>query len=228
MKKTNVILKMVLKSVKIITGEKIKVLQNVEAQSKSIKICPISQTKGLKVRKVTLRGHVFEKYWDIISDENYFFCPHKTCPIIYFNNEENHYFTQASVKSRSNYKEGPEPRPACYCLNVLEHRILDEIVVKKCCDSLQDIKEYTGARTGKFCHITNPSGRCCGPIVNEIIAKGIELAKQNKELQKEVIETVHSGCEYCKHEIEYIEPSLDNLVDVCKSCEVEFEKSSLN
>jgi len=219
---------MIIKSVKTITGEQITVLQGVEAQEKSIKICPISQTKGLKVRKVTLRGHVFENYWDIISDENYFFCPHKTCPIIYFNNEENHYFSQGSVKSRVSQKEGPEPLPVCYCLNVLEHRILDEIVVKKCCDSLQDIKEYTGARTGKFCHITNPSGRCCGPIVNDAIAKGLELAKKDEKLQKEVIEAVHSGCEYCQHEVDYIEPSLDNLAEACKSCEVNWEKPSMN
>jgi len=218
---------MTIKSIKSVTGEQITVLPNVEAQEKSVKICPISQTKGLKVRKVTLRGHVFEKYWDIISDDNYFFCPHKTCPIIYFNNEENYYFTQPSVKSRVNYKKGPEPLPVCYCLNVLEHRILDEIVVKKCCDSLQEIKEYTGARTGKFCHITNPSGRCCGAIVNEAIAKGLELAKMDEKLQKEVIDTVHSGCEYCEHEMEIIAPSLDSVEEACKTCDVDWDKPTM-
>ena len=49
-----------LTSVKTVTGEEINVLPDVEAQEISVKICPISKTKRLKVRKVTLRGHVFE------------------------------------------------------------------------------------------------------------------------------------------------------------------------
>ena len=218
---------MVIKSVKTITGEELSVLSDLQAAEKSRRMCPISLTKGLIVKKVTLRGHVFEKYWDIISDEDYFFCPHKTCPIIYFNNDKNYYFTQASVKTRVAHKEGPEPLPICYCLNVLEHQILDEILVSKRATTLQEIKQYTGARTGKLCHITNPSGRCCGPQVNEIIAKGLKLLEEDKTLQDQILETVHSGCEYCLHEIkDYIEPSLDAVVDACAACNLDWEKPS--
>ncbi|HKZ43166.1 MAG TPA: hypothetical protein VJ044_19570, partial [Candidatus Hodarchaeales archaeon] len=138
-------------------------------------LCPVTETKGLKVTEVTLRNHVHEKYWDIISVGNYYFCGAHDCPVVYFNNVEEMYFTTSDVKTRVSHKNGPEPRPICYCLNVLEHKILDEILIKKCCTSLEDVKKYTGARTGKFCHITNPSGRCCGPQVNETIAKGLEL-----------------------------------------------------
>ena len=71
-------------------------------------MCLVSQTKGLKVKKVTLRGHVYEKYRDIICDDNY------------------------------------------------------------------------------------------------------------------------GGCEYCQHEIEYIEPSVDTVVEACKSCKVDFVKPTIN
>ena len=138
----------VIQSVTSITDEQISVLSGVTPAEKATRICPISQTKGLIVKKVTLRGHVEEKYWDIISDENYFFCRHEECPIIYFNNEEDYYFTQDSVKSRVAHKKGLEPRPICYCLNVLEHQILDEIVDTKRATTLREIQEYTGARTG--------------------------------------------------------------------------------
>ena len=113
-------------------------------------LCPVTETKGLKVTEVTLRNHVHEKYWDIISVGNYYFCGAHDCPVVYFNNVEEMYFTTSDVKTRVSHKNGPEPRPICYCLNVLEHKILDEILIKKCCTSLEDVKKYTGARTGKF------------------------------------------------------------------------------
>ena len=215
---------MLIQSVKSITGETVSVLSDVEPAEKTQKFCPISLTKGLIVKKVTLRGHVYEKYWDIISDSDYFFCLHRTCPIIYFNNEKNLYFTQESVKSRVAHKDGPDPRPICYCLNVLEHRILDEIVVTKRATTLQEIKEYTGARTGRLCHITNPSGRCCGPQVNQVIAKGLKLLGEALDVQESVLELVHSGCVYCEHEISYLEPSIDLVEDSCQACHIDWEK----
>ena len=103
---------------------------------------------------------------------------------------------------------------------MLEHRILDEILDKKCCTSLEDIKQYTGARTGKLCHITNPSGRCCGPQVNEIIAKGLSLLQEDSLLAQTVLKTVHSGCEYCQDTPELVVESITKVVDTCMSCHI--------
>ena len=216
------------KSVKSLSGEVLTVLSNAKSIEFELDQCPISQTKGLIVKKITLRGHVQEKYWDIISDQNYFFCSDEICPIIYFNNTENYYFTEKEVKTRVSYKKGSEPRPICYCLNVLEHRILDEIIDKKCCTTLKDIKKFTGARTGKFCHITNPSGRCCGPQVNKIIAKGLQLLNEDSTLAQELLQKVHSGCEYCQDTTELINMSIEGIVDTCKSCEISTEQSTLS
>ena len=196
-----------------ITNNKIK-------KELGLEFCPVSYSKGLIVKKITLRGHVQEKFWDIISDKNYFFCIDKNCPLIYFNNEKGYYFDDKSVKTRVTHKSGPEPRPICYCLNVLEHRILDEILYKKCCTSFEDIKQYTGARTGKLCHITNPSGRCCGPQVNEIIAKGLSLLQEDSMLAQNVLKTVHSGCEYCQDTPELVAESINKVVDTCTSCHI--------
>ena len=186
------------------------------------KTCPVSGTTGLRVTINTLRNHVQEKYWDIIEKDDYFFCPNHDCEIVYFNNIEQLLFTTSEVRTRVGHKNGPEPRPICYCLNVLEHRILDEIVVKRCCTSLADIQKFTRARTGRLCHITNPSGRCCGPQVNETISKGIRLANGNKELQKAILEEVHSGCEFCQHEIEYLSQSFNVLTEACRTCGTEW------
>jgi len=210
-------------SIKSISGEILYIIPNVNLVESTVNFCPISQTKGLIIKKITLRGHVQEKYWDIISDQNYFFCLDEVCPIIYFNNTDNYYFTANDVKTRVSQKNGSEPRPICYCLNVLEHRILDEILVNKCCTTLEDIKRYTGARTGKFCHITNPSGRCCGLQVNEIIAKGLKLLKKDSSLVQEVLKTVHSGCEYCQDTSDLVDRSINEIIDTCSSCGISTE-----
>jgi len=207
-----------------LSGETISVLPNTKSIASDVNICPVSHTKGLIVKKITLRGHVQEKYWDIISDQNYYFCSDENCPINYFNNTNKYYFTAKDVKTRVSQKNGSEPRPICYCLNVLEHRILDEILVNKCCSTLEDIKKYTGARTGKFCHITNPSGRCCGPQVNEIIANGLKLLHEDSSLAQEVLETVHSGCEYCQDTADLLDRSIDKIIDTCTSCGISTEQ----
>ena len=209
---------MLAKLVKTVSGEELALhpmLKELKAD-----ICPITQNKGLIVKKIALRNHVQEKYWDIISDKNYFFCSAKDCPIIYFNNEQEYYFAEKDVKTRVSHKSGPEPRPICYCLSVLEHRILDEILDKKCCTTLEDIKHYTGARTGKLCYITNPSGRCCGPQVNEVIAKGLHLLHEDSLLAQDLLKTVHSGCEYCQDTPEFLTDSINQVVDTCTSCNI--------
>ena len=210
-------------SIKSLSGEILFVKKNDNVKEVEINKCPVSQNKGLIVKKITLRGHVQEKYWDIISDQNYFFCPDENCPIIYFNNIDKYYFTSNDVKTKVSQKKGPEPRPICYCLNVLEHRILDEILINKCCTTLEDIKKYTGARTGKLCHITNPSGRCCGPQVNETIATGLKLLKEDSTLVQDVLQTVHSGCEYCQDTTELVEQSINEIIDTCSSCGISTE-----
>ncbi len=93
-------------------------------------------------------------------------------------------------------------------------------MVSKCCTSLEDIKKYTGARTGKLCHINNPSGRCCGPQVNEIINKGLNLLKEDSSLVQSVLKTVHSGCDYCLDDENLLKPGIDTIKDTCKSCHI--------
>lgn len=215
---------MFVESIVTVSNKVLKKISKIPSNIDPNRICPVSGTQGLRVTIVTLRGHVFEKYWDIIDDKDYFFCPNKDCYIVYFNNAKEYFFSTSDVKTRVSQKSGEEPRPICYCLNVLEHKIIDEIVIKKCCSSLEDIKKYTGARTGKLCHIRNPSGRCCGPQVNEVISKSIELLSQEEESVDKVLEQIHSGCEYCDHEMEYIEPSFKILEDTCKSCDIKWKK----
>lgn len=138
---------------------------------------------GTKVLRVTMGVHVKEKHWPLLG-QGFRFCWTPDCDIVYYNNDRGIYFRKSDVKSRIGLKETTPPRPVCYCMNVTEERIAEEILEKKCCSSLDDIKSYTRAGEGKWCLTTNPTGRCCREYLAEIIDK--YLAQANSELAGEL------------------------------------------
>ncbi len=164
-----------------------------EGEISDLKLCPLDQTKGQRLLRKTLASYFLPEYWPLIGSSTFYFCGSQNCPIIYFNNEDKQYFSFEDVKRSVMHKMpiNTPNRPACYCLNVLESVIVDELLVKKCCDSLKDIQEYTKANTGKDCTITNPSGRCCGKKIQEIIAWARD---QRDEIHVPTFEEAESCC----------------------------------
>ena len=133
-------------------------------------ICPISGTKGIKIKQETMANHVKHEYWPMLN-ENFLYCTDKNCSVIYYSNHDGKYFIQEDLRTSVMHKIpiGTANRPACYCMNVLEDKIIYEITELKCCTSLKDIQSYTQANTGKDCRITNPTGRCCGSQIKDIL-----------------------------------------------------------
>jgi len=140
-------------------------------------LCPLCGGKGHMVLKATVTNHVDSAYWPLLKDKWYWFCTNSSCDMVYYNNNSGLYFLRNEVRSRVFHKERDPSRPVCYCLGVTESMIRDEIFVKKCCDSLEDIQEYTKAGTGKWCPITNPSGKCCREylvgLVDSLLKEGV-------------------------------------------------------
>ncbi len=155
--------------------------------------CQISFDKGQRLLRKTLSNHFKPEYWDLITESGFYFCPARECPVYYFNNKQEIYLGKNDVHTTVMHKIaiGSENRPACYCKNVLESTIFDEILVKKCCDSLIDIQNFTEANTGKNCSITNPTGRCCGKQIREML----EWVKEKKpEVETPLLEEAISCC----------------------------------
>ena len=155
--------------------------------------CPLSFSKGQRLLRKTLASHVQPKYWTLINEHGFFFCPTRDCPVIYFHNEKKLFFGLDDVRTVVMHKMeiNTENRPVCYCKNVLEKTILDELLVEKCCDSIIDIQNFTQANTGKDCAITNPTGRCCGKQIKEIL----EWAKdQRLEIAAPLMKEAMSCC----------------------------------
>lgn len=160
-------------TVESISGITLSVSPAYEAAATKEAVCPVSATSGHRVRQVTLGNHLPVEHWRWVWDEGFHFCPAADCPVVYFNNSQRVYFTKAEVRTRVGIKETTAPIPVCYCMNVTAERIQEEIQVKRCCDSLEDIKEYTKARTGKLCHVSNPAGKCCGKHVTAVVEKAL-------------------------------------------------------
>jgi len=179
------------KSIKSVTGKEVPISSKYEEASSSnpdlaTNYCKVCGEKGRRVLQVTAATHIDSKYWNLLAD-GFRFSYTKDCPVIYFNNNTGTYFLKDEVKTRFGLKESEDPRPICYCLAINEEHIRYEILKKSCCDSLEDIVEYTKAGTGKWCLTTNPSGKCCKEYLPEIVDKylGMNEAKVvHKDLQK--------------------------------------------
>jgi copper chaperone CopZ/bacterioferritin-associated ferredoxin len=139
--------------------------------------CPICGKTGRRVIPVTMSVHLSPAHWALLGD-GYRFCFTPSCPMMYYRNDEKVYFVRDEVKTRFGPKETAPPRPLCYCLQVTEEQIAEEILEKRCCTSLQEIERFTRAGTGKWCLTTNPSGKCCREYLPEIVAKYLPRVKE--------------------------------------------------
>ncbi|MCL4346664.1 MAG: (2Fe-2S)-binding protein [Candidatus Thermoplasmatota archaeon] len=146
-------------------------------RSNADKYCLVCGTKGTKVFPTTMRNHVDVRYWSLV-DDTYRFSPEPDCNVIYYSNADGLYFFNDEVKTPYALKEMASPRPVCYCMGVTEEEIKTEILSKGCCDSLEDIEEYTRAGTGKWCFVTNPSGKCCREYLPGIVDKFLKQVKE--------------------------------------------------
>lgn len=133
-----------------------------------IRACPSCGGVGWRVLKSNVGNHVDAKYWSLL-DNNFWFCPNRDCDVVYYNNSRGLYFLKGEVNVPVFHKETHPSRPVCYCLNVTEAMIREEIYVKGCCDSLEEIVAYTKAGTGRWCPITNPSGKCCRDYLEPLV-----------------------------------------------------------
>ncbi len=178
------------------------------------KLCKSCGEPGLRVLSVTVATHVDARFWPVLG-EIFRFSATPECPVIYFNNQKEIYFLRDEVKTRFGLKEKDPPRPICYCLQVTEERIAEEILEKNCCYSLQDIVSYTKGGTGKWCLTTNPSGKCCRDYLPQVVEKYLAKAER-KPLRQEL--------EGIKDHLEAKEPAQEITLSVkgmtCESCAV--------
>ena len=119
--------------------------------------CPVCSVPGLPVRPVTVAALAVNGRLSGGREaaEGWHLCLSRGCGVVYFGPE---ILRKEDVKVRVWFKETEEPIPVCYCRDVTQGDVLEHIVVRRCCDSLRDIQEHTGANTGRECATRNPAG----------------------------------------------------------------------
>lgn len=140
--------------------------------------CPNCGVEGQKVKNITVRSMVLDNLIESVGDQDFFFCRTSDCPVVYFENTSGRRFDKQDVKVKVWLKETEDPIPVCYCSEVTEKEILDEILENGCPSSLEEIQKRTGAGRGGNCLTRNPSGRCCHPAVKAVIQKAEKMLSE--------------------------------------------------
>lgn len=134
--------------------------------------CPICSKKSQEVENITVKYFVHDSLIDKIQDSKYYLCLNETCPVTYFNSDQASVFEEKDMRIPIWFKKDSDPKYICYCNNVTLEQIINAILYENA-RNMKDIIKLTGAMKNGMCEIKNPLGKCCGPIIQEIIDKTV-------------------------------------------------------
>lgn len=155
--------------------------------------CPVCGNPGIPVSRLVMRAMLPGDLQADFARDGFSFCSTPSCPLAYFDNEGPAYVHKDELRVVVGVKFAGPASTVCYCLRVTEGRIMEEVAIKRCCRTLDQVAETTGALLGKACHIVNPSGQCCGTEVKGAILNAMYLAgftKDTPEVQRLMSENV--------------------------------------
>lgn len=137
--------------------------------------CPGCKGQTQVVKGKTVRHFVIDSLLNKIKANNYNICLDEICDVVYFN--QNIILNKYDIKIPIYFKKDSDPQYICYCNNVTKEQIVDA-VIDKGAHNMKDIIRITGAMKNGECETKNPLGKCCRPLIEEVINK--TLNKQNK------------------------------------------------
>ncbi len=130
------------------------------ARPDAARLCPESQTIGLKVDLVTVKALVNADALRRLDGKAYRFCPAPDCDIVYFDLAAGSIFRKQDLQVRVGQKEREDPVPVCYCFNVTLADLRREIAVA----GRTEIPAMITAEVKAghcACEVRNPQGSCC-------------------------------------------------------------------
>jgi len=142
-------------------------------------LCPACGETGELVKNITVKHMVLDKIKEQVGDSDYYLCMNETCSVVYFNQESDIKFNKNEVKEPIWFKNDANPKYVCYCNKVTEEQILEAVITKDA-KNMKDIINLTGAMKNGKCEINNPLGKCCSPIIQEAIKKGLAIKENSK------------------------------------------------
>lgn len=157
-----------------------------------LEICLHCGKEASKVEQITVKHIIKGEHLNKIKDTQYYFCEAPNCEVVYFSNDTGQYFTKRDVRVRVGLKESENPIQICYCFDLTEQMVRDELLAKG--DTTIPHVITTEIRSGNCaCEVKNPSGRCCLGEVNKIVKR---LQAHLRPAAQSVItgEQAHSCC----------------------------------
>lgn len=143
-------------------------------------ICPLCKQTGDEVLRITVENIVLNHFKKYLKSSEYGFCKNPDCSIVYFNNETDEILYQRDLKVPVWFKNQENPI-ICYCGNVTYKDIIEEVVVKKTSSTLADLIKNTNVMKNCRCKTMNPSGKCCQPVVCDVLEHALELRNEPKK-----------------------------------------------
>ena len=127
---------------------------------KDSKKCPDCGEKGQPVSADTARHLVREERIAQLDRKDLLFCKTPTCSMVYYNSDGGLSFRKDDIRVRVGLKETEDPVWVCYCFDVSERQIREEIERTGKSTVSESIRIEVEAGNCD-CEIQNPSGRCC-------------------------------------------------------------------
>ncbi|MHB9095361.1 MAG: Csac_0668 family 2Fe-2S cluster-binding (seleno)protein [Eubacteriales bacterium] len=136
-------------------------------------LCPGCGKPGTAVKNVTVRHLIKGGLVESVSSNDYFLCITENCDVVYFSSEPASVFYKTDLTVPVWFKAGAAPKYICYCNQVTEGQIIDAVVNHNAKD-MKDIVRLTGAMKNGQCLQNNPTGKCCGPVIQKTIDSALK------------------------------------------------------
>lgn len=101
-----------------------------------------------------------------VGSDDYYLCMTEDCKMVYFKPGKVFYRKDLSVPVW--FKFGANPKYICYCNKVTQEQIEDAVINHNAND-MKDVVTLTGAMKNAQCLRNNPTGKCCGSVIQQII-----------------------------------------------------------
>lgn len=135
--------------------------------------CPICKGTTESVGYRAVKHFVIDPLKDKINEEEYYICLKEDCDVVYFTEAGNEIYKIQDMKTPIWFKKDAAPKYICYCNHVTEKQIIDAVLYEDA-KNMKDIIGLTGAMKNANCEKNNPLGKCCSPVIQDTIRKGLK------------------------------------------------------
>ena len=139
--------------------------------------CPLSETAGLGVDRITLKALLKPEALRRLDGTNYQFCPAADCDVAYFDTESGSFFTKEDLTVRVGLKEREHPIPICYCFGYTLADVQSDIATHGHTNIPAIITAEIKAGHCA-CEVRNPRGTCCLGNVSAAIKTILETSRR--------------------------------------------------